>query len=168
MRAVKPGGSQCCFEQIPSPMLCRLIIADHDQTLIDDQTLVTDVVSPDHFWSLESLLDLQWSFLIKDWLTLVPRSPWVYCLSGQMLFCVEHTDHIWPTAKHFICHIWSRWGGWPRKSWNSVIGAATGLKILCLGHLRTPGLCEKPQETQWLLSYFIGTPTVRNNYDYEM
>ena len=49
MRAVKPGGSQCCFEQIPSPMLCRLILADHDQTLIDDQTLVTDVVSPDHF-----------------------------------------------------------------------------------------------------------------------
>ena len=42
-----------------------------------------------------------------------------------------------------------------------------GLKFSRLGHLRTPGLCEKPQETQWLLSYFIGTPTVRNNYDYE-
>ena len=45
-----------------------------------------------------------------------------------------------------------------------MIGAAaTGprLKFSRLEHLRTPGLSEKPQETQWLLNYFIGTPTVR-------
>ena len=41
---------------------------------------ITDVcVTWDHFWSLITL----WS-LIKDWLTFVPRSPWVCCLSGQI------------------------------------------------------------------------------------
>ena len=167
MRAVKPGGSQCCFEQFPSPVLC---LWDHLWSWSDSGHNLMIRLWPLMLchYIMSSFLDLQWSCLIKDGLTFVPRPPWVYCLWGQMLFCVEHTDHIWPTARHFNCHIWSRWGGWPRKSWNSVIGAATGLKILCLGPLRTPGLCEKPQETQWLLSYFIGTPTVRNNYDYEM
>ena len=49
-----------------------------------------------------------------------------------------------------------------------MIGAAEGRKFSdwdTFGPL--PGLCEKTQETQWLLSYFIGTPTVRNNYYHE-
>ena len=121
-----------------------------------DQALIADVVSPE-------------SFLIKDWLPFVPSSPWVSCLWGQIWSCVEHTDYIWPTAKHFNCHIWSRWEDDGQENpgilWSVLL---LGLKFSRLGHLRTPGLCEKPQETQWLLSYFIGTPTVRNNYDYEM
>ena len=42
-------------------------------------------------------------------------------------------------------------------------------KILWLGHFWTPAwvVWKRTQETQWLLSYFIGTPTVRNNYYHE-
>ena len=171
MRAVKPGGSQCCFEQFPSPVLC---LWDHLWSWSDSgHNLMI------RFWPLmlchyimSSFLDLQWSCLIKDGLTFVPRPPWVYCLWGQMLSCVEHTDHIWPTAKHFDCHIWSRWEEEEEGQENSGILWSVlllGLKFSVIWTPPDPWVVWKtPRNPMVVKLFYRNSTTVRNNYDYEM